>query len=251
MEANLGGSLVYERDFRGKIELRDICFRYSDTEPHILMNINLVVEPGRFITIMGPSGCGKTTLFKIMLGLLEPTSGEILIDGLPLAVIGQRMYREHVGAVMQDDHMLSGSIADNICFFDTSFDQERMLQSAQLACIHDEIMRMPMAYNTLIGDMGNTLSGGQKQRVLLARALYRRPRILFIDEGTANLDVETARTINANLSRLPMTRICIAHRPEAMSGADSVLVLANNKFVEVAHKGALIKHTDLATSMSQ
>ena len=233
MESNLAGALVYEREFRGKIELRDIGFRYSDTEPLILMNINLVIEAGRYITIMGPSGCGKTTLFKIMLGLLEPTSGEILIDDLPLRVIGHRQYREHIGAVMQDDHMLSGSIADNICFFDTSFDQQRMLQSAQLACIHDEIMRMPMAYNTLIGDMGNTLSGGQKQRVLLARALYRRPSILFIDEGTANLDIETARTINKNLSRLPMTRISIAHRPEMMSGADSVLVLTGNRFVEV------------------
>jgi ATP-binding cassette subfamily B protein RaxB len=221
----------YDRLIDGKIELRNVSFRYADTESLVLQNVNLMIEPGRFVTIMGPSGCGKTTLLKIMLGLLEPTSGEVLIDGIALSVIGPRVYREHIAAVMQEDHLLSGSIADNICFFDTNFDHERMLQCAQLACIHDEIIRMPMTYNTLIGDMGSTLSGGQKQRVLLARALYRRPRILFLDEGTAHLDIEMAQIINENLARLAITRISIAHRPEMMNGADSVLVLADNQIV--------------------
>ena len=139
---------------------------------------------------MGPSGGGKTTLLKIMLGLLEPTSGEVLVDGIPLQTIGVRVYREQVAAVMQEDQLLSGSIADNICFFDPGFDHERMVMCAQMAGVHDEIMAMPMAYNSLIGDMGSSLSGGQKQRVLLARALYKAPKILFLDEGTAHLDVE-------------------------------------------------------------
>jgi ATP-binding cassette subfamily B protein RaxB len=162
-------------------------------------------------------------LIKIMLGLLEPTRGEVLIDGVPLPVFGARAYREQVGAVMQEDQLLSGSIADNICFFDPSFDQERMIHCAALARIHPEIMSMPMTYNSLIGDMGSSLSGGQKQRVLLARALYRRPRILFLDEGTAHLDVENEREINESLRHLSMTRISVAHRPEISSGADRII----------------------------
>lgn len=215
--------LAYTKPIRGGIELRNVCFRYSETEPFVLENVNLTIEPGQFVTIMGPSGGGKTTLIKIMLGLSEPTSGEVLIDGVPLRIIGPRAYREHVGAVMQEDHLLSGSIADNICFFDPTFDQQRMIESAQLAGVHDEIMDMPMSYNSLIGDMGSSLSGGQKQRILLARALYRQPRILFLDEGTAHLDVEKERHINESLKRLNMTRISVAHRPEITSGADTVL----------------------------
>lgn len=213
----------YPRAIEGGLVLRDICFRYSETEPFVLENINLTVPAGQFLTIMGPSGGGKTTLMKIMLGLLEPTSGEVLIDGIPLATLGARTYREYVAAVMQDDQLLSGTIADNICFFDPASDQGRMMECAVLAGIHDEIMSMPMNYGSLIGDMGSSLSGGQKQRVLLARALYRQPRILFLDEGTAHLDTECERFINESLRRLPMTRISIAHRPEITSGADAVL----------------------------
>jgi ATP-binding cassette subfamily B protein RaxB len=215
--------LAYTRQIHGQIELRNVFFRYAETEPFVLEDVSFIVEPGEFVTIMGPSGGGKTTLVKIMLGLLEPTSGEVLIDGIPLPTIGYRSYREQVGAVMQEDHLLSGSIADNICFFDSSFDQERMIECAQLAGVDEEIMAMPMTYNSLIGDMGSSLSGGQKQRVLLARALYRQPRVLFLDEGTAHLDVDNEKYINENLKRLHMTRISVAHRPEMSSGTDRIL----------------------------
>ena len=218
--------LDYTRQIEGRIELRNVSFHYADTEPFVLENISFIIEPGEFVTIMGPSGGGKTTLIKIMLGLLEPTRGEVLIDGIPLSTMGPRAYREHVGAVMQEDQLLSGSIADNICFFDPSFDQERMIQCAHLAGIHEEIMSMPMTYNSLIGDMGSSLSGGQKQRVMLARALYRQPRILFLDEGTAHLDVDNEKHINDSLKSLQMTRISVAHRPEMSSGADRVLRIA-------------------------
>jgi ATP-binding cassette subfamily B protein RaxB len=218
--------LDYTRQIEGRIELRNVSFHYADTEPFVLENISFIIEPGEFVTIMGPSGGGKTTLIKIMLGLLEPTRGEVLIDGIPLSTMGPRAYREHVGAVMQEDQLLSGSIADNICFFDPSFDQERMIQCAHLAGIHEEIMSMPMTYNSLIGDMGSSLSGGQKQRVMLARALYREPRILFLDEGTAHLDVDNEKHINDSLKSLQMTRISVAHRPEMSSGADRVLRIA-------------------------
>jgi ATP-binding cassette, subfamily B, bacterial CvaB/MchF/RaxB len=220
--------MAYTRQIKGALELRNVFFRYAETEPFVLENINLTVEAGQFVTIMGPSGGGKTTLMKIMLGLLEPTGGEILIDGAPLSHIGIRAYREQVAAVMQEDYLLSGSIADNICFFDTSFDQEKMIACAQLARIHDEISAMPMSYNSLVGDMGSSLSGGQKQRVLLARALYRQPRILFMDEGTAHLDLEKEKEINGALRRLRMTRINVAHRPEISSGADMFVYVCKN-----------------------
>jgi ATP-binding cassette, subfamily B, bacterial CvaB/MchF/RaxB len=215
--------LSYTRPILGRIELRNVFFRYAEPEPFVLEEINLTIEPGEFITIMGPSGGGKTTLVKVMLGLLEPTGGEVLVDGVPLSAVGARAFREQVAAVMQDDQLLSGSIADNICFFDPEYSQEKLLQCARLAGIHDEIMAMPMTYNSLVGDMGSSLSAGQKQRVLLARALYREPRILFLDEGTAHLDVDNERLINESLRQLRMTRISVAHRPDMASGADRIV----------------------------
>jgi ATP-binding cassette, subfamily B, bacterial CvaB/MchF/RaxB len=226
--------LDYMRPIDGRIELRNVFFQYAETEPFVLEDFSTVIEPGEFVTIMGPSGGGKTTLIKIMLGLLEPTRGEVLIDGVALSVLGARAYREQVGAVMQEDQLLSGSIADNICFFDASFDQGRMIQCASLARIHDEILTMPMTYNTLIGDMGSSLSGGQKQRVLLARALYRQPRILFLDEGTAHLDVENEKQINESLRHLRMTRISVAHRPEMTSGADRIIRVGQTATIQLA-----------------
>src|SRR5215203_6158480 len=245
-------ALAYTRKVRGHIELRNVFFRYAETEPFVLEDINLTIEPGEFITIMGPSGGGKTTLVKIMLGLLDPTMGEVLIDGVPLSMIGPRAYREQIGAVMQEDQLLSGSIADNICFFDPEFDQERMVACAQLAGIHQEIMAMPMTYNSLVGDMGSSLSGGQKQRVLLARALYRQPRILFLDEGTAHLDVDNERHINESLNRLRMTRISVAHRPDISAGADRVIRIAKTVQSDVrtpaAHTAIPNQHRMVASS---
>jgi ATP-binding cassette subfamily B protein RaxB len=218
--------LSYVRPIQGTLELRNVFFRYADSEPFVLENVNLAIEPGQFVTIMGPSGGGKTTLIKIMLGLLEPSSGEVLVDGVPLPTVGVRAFREQVAAVMQEDQLLSGSIADNICFFDPDHDEQKLLQCAQLAGIHSEVMAMPMTYNSLVGDMGSSLSGGQKQRVLLARALYREPSILFLDEGTAHLDLDNERFINESLRSLRMTRISVAHRPDVASGADKIVRLA-------------------------
>ena len=218
--------LTYAAPLRGEIELRNVSFRYAETERFVLENVNLKVKAGTFVTIMGPSGGGKTTLLKIMLGLLDPTSGEVIVDGIPLQTMGVRVYREQIAAVMQEDQLLSGSLADNICFFDPNFDHDKMVECAQVAGVHEEITAMPMAYNSLIGDMGSSLSGGQKQRVLLARALYKDPKILFLDEGTAHLDVEKEKEINDRLRRLSITRISVAHRPEITSGADRILRLA-------------------------
>lgn len=209
----------------GTIELDRVSYRYADTEPFVLNDLSLRIEHGECVAIVGPSGCGKTTFVKVLLGLFEPTSGEVRVDGVALSMFGERAYRRQVATVMQDDNLMAGSILQNICFFEENPDAAFAAECARLACIHDEIMRMPMGYRTPIGSLGSTLSAGQRQRVLLARALYRRPRILVIDEGTANLDVDLERRINEMLLTLPITRIHVAHRPQTIALADRVIEL--------------------------
>ena len=209
----------------GAIEAEDVEFRYGDMEDMVLRGVSLKVDAGEFVAITGPSGGGKTTLLKVLIGLLRPTSGQIRYDGKPLDILGASALREQIGVVMQDDVLLSGSLAQNITFFDAQPDLEHMAQCARLAGIDEDIRRFPMAYNTLVGDMGTVLSGGQRQRLLLARALYRRPRILFMDEGTSSLDTDKEREVNANLKAMKMTRIVIAHRKDTIDAADRILEL--------------------------
>jgi len=216
-------------DLIGRIELRDIVHRYAPGDPIVLDHIDLIVEPGAHIAITGPSGGGKSTLAKVLLGLVEPEQGEILVDGVPLARFGFKNYHAQVAAVLQDDNLFGGTLADNIALFDDAPDMNRIVEAATAAAIHEDIERMPMRYETLVGDMGSALSGGQKQRVLLARALYRQPKILVLDEGTSHLDADHERRVNAAVSRLGITRIIIAHRAETIAAADRVLVLSGGK----------------------
>jgi ATP-binding cassette subfamily B protein RaxB len=220
-----GEGLQLGREVEPRLELRDVSFRYADGEPDVLRACSLSVEPGESVAIVGPSGCGKTTLLKLMLGIHPPQSGEIRIGGVPLAQLGLAPWRRMIGTVMQDDQLFEGSIGDNIAFFDAAADAAWVEECAQLACIHDEISEMPMGYHTLIGDLGATLSGGQKQRVLLARALYKRPQILFLDEATSALDVDRERLVNQAIRGLNITRVIVAHRPETIASAGRVVVL--------------------------
>jgi ATP-binding cassette subfamily B protein RaxB len=218
------------------IELRQLSFRYSDREPYIIKDLELKVTPGECLALTGLSGSGKTTLVKLLLGLLEPTSGEILIGGVKLANLGLSNYRQLIGTVMQGDTLFAGSISDNISFFSTSPNQEHVVQCARLAAIDNEIMAMPMTYNTLVGDIGTGLSGGQKQRILLARALYKNPQLLVLDEATSHLDVRNEQAVNAAIKSLKLTRIIVAHRPETIAMAERVVVLHGGKIVQDVRK---------------
>jgi ATP-binding cassette, subfamily B, bacterial CvaB/MchF/RaxB len=221
-------------DVQGGIKVRDVSFRYGASDQFILQNIDFAVEPGSFVAITGPSGGGKTTLLKLLLGLQQPTSGTIDLDGHRAHPELWRAWRKHVGVVAQDDRLLSGTIADNIAFFDPDLDMKRVQEAAIAARVHDDIMRTPMQYLGLVGDMGSTLSGGQRQRVLLARALYGRPRILVLDEGTANLDEATEEAIAELITRMPITRVVVAHRPALIRRAHRILVVKDREIKEVS-----------------
>jgi ATP-binding cassette subfamily B protein RaxB len=220
---------IKRHSIEGDIEIKGVSFAYSDATPNVLDNLSLKIKAGESVAITGPSGCGKSTLLKLLLGLNKAKSGEVLIDGVPLEQIGARQYRQQIAAVMQDDELLSGSVSDNIAFFDSPVDMERVVYCAQLAAIHDDIAQMPMGYDSLIGDMGSSLSGGQKQRIILARALYKQPKILFMDEATSHLDTNLEADINEAVSRLDITRVIIAHRKETIASADREIKLKKVK----------------------
>ncbi|MGU7769612.1 peptidase domain-containing ABC transporter [Burkholderia sp. MR1-5-21] len=215
------------------IDVRDVRFRYAETEPWVLDGCSFSIAPGESVALVGPSGQGKTTMAKVLLGLLTPEHGSVRVDGVDIRKLGLHQHRELIGCVMQDDILFAGSIADNIGFFDPQPDQARIEEAARLAQIHDDIAAMPMGYQSLVGDMGSSLSGGQCQRVLLARAFYRKPAILVLDEATSHLDVERERLINDAVRAMNITRIIIAHRPETIRSADRVVELAHGSAREM------------------
>ncbi len=205
------------------IRVENLSFAYHPTERPVLENVSFEVPAGGYVAIVGPSGAGKTTLMRLLLGLLTPTSGRIVIDGVPLGAATIAGWRARVGAVLQDDALLTGTLADNIAFFDPRPDAERIADCARFARVHDDVAAMPMGYSSLIGDMGSALSSGQRQRILLARAMYRDPDALFLDEGTANLDEANEAAIGDAVEGLDATRVVIAHRPALVERAATVL----------------------------
>ena len=215
------------KDLKGAVAMDGVSFRYSDTDPWVLTDFNLDIAAGEMVTLTGPSGGGKTTLMKLMLGLYDPVKGAVRIDGQDLREIDRANWRSQIGVVMQDDRLMSGTLADNISFFDPEIDMQRVYKAAIAAQIHETIAALPMNYQLQIGDMGSVLSGGQRQRVLLARALYQDPSVLFLDEGTANLDVETESAIVKIIKDLPITCIIVAHRPAFLEASDRTIRISS------------------------
>ena len=214
------------------IEVDNLHFKYSENDPYVLKGISFKIPQNQSVAIVGATGCGKTTLLHVLLGVFKQTEGEIRVMGRDLEQLGLNAVRDHVATVLQDDILFAGSIAENICFFDSNPDMQWVQECAAYAAIHDDITRMPMGYQTLVGDIGNMLSGGQKQRILLARAIYKKPKILFMDEATSSLDVLKEQEVNAKLKLLKITKIIIAHRPETIASAERIIALQDGLIIK-------------------
>lgn len=220
-----GSAMAVRESTNVHLSLKNVSFRYGDNEAFILNDFSMDVREGECIGIAGPSGAGKSTLLKIAAGLNEPTSGNVLFNGASVASMGLAVYRRNVACVLQNDRLFTGSIAQNIAGFADKVDMERVEECARLAAIHEEILSFPMGYETFVGDMGSSLSGGQTQRVIIARALYRSPKILIMDEATSHLDNENEARINNSIRALKITRILVAHRQTSLDVADRVVHL--------------------------
>jgi len=216
------------------LSAHDMSFQHHKTQAPIFEKLNLNITHGKSVVISGSSGCGKSTLLLCLMGLNNGKTGQVYINGYLLNA--NNRHQQGIAAVLQDDQLLSGSMLENITDFAATTDLPLAIDVAKMACLHNDIMQMTMQYNTLVGDMGSTLSGGQRQRLLLARALYKKPSLLFLDEATSHLDAATESAINKNLRKLSMTKIMIAHRQETIASADIVLALINGELRDVTHQ---------------
>lgn len=208
------------------LETYNLSYRYDSQSAPVFSDLCIRIFPGESVAITGPSGAGKTTLMRVLCGLFEPDVGKVLVDGTDIQQLGVNNYHKMIGCVMQDDKLFSGSIRENICGFDEGENEDWMMECAKASYIHNVIMKMPMGYQTLIGELGEGLSGGQKQRIFIARALYRKPGILFMDEATSSLDHESEKYINKAIKQLNITRVIIAHRETTIASADRIIPLA-------------------------
>lgn len=222
-----------KREAAPTLEVKDLSFAYGDNETQVLSDINFRIAPGSMVALVGGSGSGKSTLVKLLLGLYQASQGHILVDGVDIHSQGLIRYRSRVAAVMQGDTLLSGSVAENISFYDINPDLEEIVACAKASAIHKDIQALPMGYQSLVGDMGSQFSGGQVQRLLLARALYRKPDLLVLDEATSHLDVHNERLVSQFVRELGMTRLVVAHRPSTIQGADKIIYLEAGQAIEM------------------
>lgn len=224
---NRGGKAPCVKSGSGRIDIVNLGFRYSDKSPFVFRDLNFSIEAGESVVLTGPSGCGKSTLLKVLIGILKPTEGTVLLDGVDISEIDTTAYRSLIGSVMQNDTLLSGTIADNVTLFDPNYSRVKLDRCCQLAGLSEDIAMMPMGVFSLVGDMGNSLSGGQAQRIFLARALYFDPKILVLDEATSHLDTDKELEINRNINNLQITKVMIAHREETIRSADREIKLVS------------------------
>ncbi|PHM66589.1 peptidase domain-containing ABC transporter [Xenorhabdus sp. KJ12.1] len=216
--------ILYSSDIKPvSLSTIDLSYRYDSQSPYIFSKLNITITPGESVAIVGQSGAGKTTLMKVLCGLFSPDSGKVMVDGKDIRQFGTNNYHKMISCVMQEDKLFSGSIRENICGFSDSIDEEWMQECAKASYIHDMIVKMPMGYETLIGELGEGLSGGQKQRIFIARAIYRKPKIIFMDEATSHLDSEGEQFVNQAIKKMNITRVIIAHRKSTIKSADRVI----------------------------
>jgi len=236
------------RTLEGRISLRGVGFRYGGPEsPPILEGLTVEVPAGRMVAIVGRSGCGKTTLVKCLAGLLEPTEGTILYDGVDLRTLNYRDLRRQIGFVLQENHLFDDTIARNIAFGEDEPDMDRVLWAARVANAHEFIERLPLGYDTRVGESGLSISGGQRQRIAIARAVHHQPPVLILDEATSSLDTESERAVKENIDRLleGRTSFVIAHRLSTVRDADLILVLEKGRLVEQGNHDDLMKRQGL------
>ena len=235
----------------GDVRLEHVMFTYDQNSPPILHDIDLTIKPGHKVAIVGRTGSGKSTLGKLLLGMYLPTQGEIYYDGIPLSKLNYQLVRSQFGVVMQETSIFSGTVRENIALASPATGMERVIKSAQIAAIHEDIMRMPMEYETFVSEGGSALSGGQRQRLALARALVRQPAVLLLDEATSSLDVVTEQTIERNLRWLPCTQIVIAHRLSMVRNADMIVVMHEGTIVESGSHQELVRRNGYYAKLIQ
>ncbi len=236
---------------KGYIELQHVGFRYDQNAPQILQDINVRVYPGQKVALVGKTGSGKSTLGKLLVGLITPTEGSILYDGVPLESLNYQEVRSQFGIVLQESFIFSGSVSENIALNNPEMDMERIMEAAQLAAIDEDIAKMPMGYDTLVSEGGSAFSGGQRQRLALARALAHHPALLLLDEATSALDIVTERAVEQNLGRLPCTQIIIAHRLSTIRNANVILVLDRGRIVEMGNHQQLLQQNGFYAHLIQ
>lgn len=207
------------------LSTHSLSYSYDSQSLPVFNKLDIDIKPGESVAIIGASGAGKTTLMKVLCGLFTPDSGRVELNGVDIQQLGINNYHKMIACVMQDDKLFSGSIRENICGFSDIIDDIWMQKCAQASYLHDVIMMMPMGYETLIGELGEGLSGGQKQRLFIARAIYKKPSILFLDEATSALDKESETAVNQAIKELNITKIIIAHRESTVSSADRIIAL--------------------------
>ncbi|MBL8977258.1 MAG: peptidase domain-containing ABC transporter [Gemmatimonadetes bacterium] len=240
--------LLPVRSLEGRIGVRHMSFRYGGPEsPAILEDLTFEVPPNTMVAIVGRSGSGKTTLIKILAGLLEPTEGTILYDGIDLKTLNYRELRRKIGFVLQENHLFDDTVARNIGFGEEEPDMDKVMWAAQVANAREFIERLPLGYDTRIGESGLGLSGGQRQRVAIARAIYNRPPVLIFDEATSALDTESERAVKENIDQLleGRTSFVIAHRLSTVRDADLILVLEKGRLVEQGTHDDLMRRQGL------
>ncbi|WP_018978093.1 peptidase domain-containing ABC transporter [Saccharibacillus kuerlensis] len=226
---------------RGEINLSNVSFSYTRFSPKVIDGVSLHIRPGQKIAVIGQSGSGKTTLAHLIVGLFEPTSGEVRYDGHEASELDMPYIRKQMGIVPQDITLFNRSIYDNIVLHKEDVTAEQVVEAAKAANIHEEIMAMPMQYQTMIAEMGRNISGGQRQRIALAKALLNHPTVLVMDEATSALDYISEEKVDTYLSRINCTRIVIAHRLTTVMNSDKIIVLENGKIRDVGSHPQLLQ----------